>query len=109
MNKYKLEALKLLRQKINGEIIIIYQKIADRCNYSLIQIKRLSKEIEKKDIEDLLARGLTGKNSNNSAPNESQLCYCYAFKLMFIKNGLPEVIYVDRASILCDSKEGQRT
>ena len=42
-------------------------------------------------------------------PNESQLGYCYAFKLMFIKNGLPEVIYADRTSILWDSKEGQRT
>ena len=236
MNKDKQNALELLKQKINGEIIITYQEIADRCNYSLIQIKRLSKEIEKKDIEDLLVHGLTGKNSNNSVPhheieyikefkiqypvisiqqfmdiyhedviwnkkkkkdvkkynlkvrsksffqhlfktqgwkspikhktfkhnedphslrepspqsgmlvmtdgtphdwfgngikwslhmtlddatgkilsgwftpNESQLGYCYAFKLMFIKNGLPEVIYADRTSILWDSKEGQRT
>lgn len=236
MNKDKQKALELLKQKINGETIITYQEIADRCNYSLIQIKRLSKEIEKKDIEDLLVHGLTGKNSNNSVPyqeieyikefknqypvisiqqfmdiyhedviwnkkkkkdvkkynlkvrsksffqhlfktqrwkspikhktfkhnedprslrepspqtgmlvmtdgtphdwfgngikwslhmtlddatgkilsgwftpNESQLGYCYAFKLMFIKNGLPEVIYADRTSILWDSKENQRT
>lgn len=42
-------------------------------------------------------------------PNESQIGYCYVFKLMFIKNGLPEVIYADRTSILWDSKENQRT
>lgn len=42
-------------------------------------------------------------------PNESQLGYCYAFKLMFIKNGLPEIIYADRTSILWNSKENQRT
>ena len=42
-------------------------------------------------------------------PNESQIGYCCAFKLMFIKNGLPEVIYADRTSILWDYKENQRT
>jgi len=236
LNKDKQKSLELLKQKINGEIIITYQEIANKSNYSLPQIKRLSKEIEKKDIEDLLVHGLTGKNSNNSAPNqeieyikefknqypiisiqqfmdiyhedviwnkkkkkdvkkynlkarsksffqhlfksqgwkspikhkkfkhnedphslrepspqtgmlvmtdgtphdwfgngikwslhmtlddatgkilsgwftphESQLGYCYAFKLMFIKNGLPEVIYADRTSILWDSKEVSKT
>ena len=233
MNKDKQKALELLRQKINGEKIISYQEIANETSYSKMQIIRLSKEIEKKDIEDLLVHGLTGKNSNNSAPdqeieyikefknqypvisiqqfmdiyhedviwnkkkkkdvkkynlkvrsksffqhlfktqgwkspikhktfkhnedphslresspqsgmlvmtdgtphdwfgngikwslhmtlddatgkilsgwftpNESQLGYCYAF---IIKNGLPEIIYADRTSILWDSKENQRT
>ncbi len=236
MNKDKQKALELLKQKINGEIIISYQEIADKTYYSKMQIIRLSKMIEKKDIEDLLVHGLTGKNSNNSAPdeeieyikefknqypnisiqqfmdiyhediiwnkkkkkdvkkynlkvrsksfyqhlfktqkwkspvkhksfkhnenphslrepshqmgmlvmtdgtphdwfgngtkwslhmtlddatgkilsgwftpNESQIGYCYAFKLMFEKYGLPEVLYADRTTILWDSKEKQRT
>ena len=48
-------------------------------NYSLIQIKRLSKEVEKKDIDNLLVHGLTGKNSNNSAPSQ-EIEYIKNFK-----------------------------
>lgn len=33
-------------------------------------------------------------------PTETQLGYCYAFKIMFIKHGIPQVIYGDRTSIL---------
>lgn len=52
----------------------------------------------------------TGKTlSGWFTPNESQLGYCYAFKLMFEKQGFPESIYSDRTSILWDSKEDQRT
>ena len=32
-------------------------------------------------------------------PTETQLGYCYAFKIMFLKYGIP-VIYGDRTSIL---------
>ena len=69
LKKNKQKALELLKQKVNGEIKITYHQIANISNYSLPQIKRLSKEIEKKDIEDLLIHGLTGKNSNNSVPD----------------------------------------
>ncbi len=41
--------------------------------------------------------------------NESQLGYCYAFKIMFEKYGLPQSIYADRTTILWDSKEGELT
>ena len=70
MKKDKQKALELLKQKINGEIKITYNEIAIQTRYSLIQIKRLSKEIEKKDIDDLLIHGLTGRNSNTSAPDQ---------------------------------------
>ena len=79
MNKDKQKALELLKQKINGEKIISYQEIANETSYSKMQIIRLSKEIEKKDIEDLLVHGLTGKNSNNSAPNQ-EIEYIKEFK-----------------------------
>lgn len=42
-------------------------------------------------------------------PNECQLGYCYAFKIMFEKHGLPQVIYADRTTILWDPKEGGQT
>ena len=56
-----------------------YKEIAKITNYSLIQIKRLSKEVEKKDIDNLLVHGLTGKNSNNSAPSQ-EIKYIKNFK-----------------------------
>jgi hypothetical protein len=42
-------------------------------------------------------------------PNECQLGYCYSFKIMFEKYGIPDTIYSDRTSILWTSKEGNKT
>lgn len=42
-------------------------------------------------------------------PNECQLGYCQAFKIMFEKYGIPQVLYADRITILWDSKEGNQT
>ena len=33
-------------------------------------------------------------------PTETKLGYCYTFKIMFFKYGIPQVIYGDRTSIL---------
>ena len=77
--KNKQKALELLKQKINGEIKITYKEIAYESNYSLPQIKRLSQEVEKKDIDVLLVHGLTGKNSNNSVPSQ-EIEYIKEFK-----------------------------
>lgn len=79
MIKNKQKALELLKQKLNGEITISFQTIANKTNYTKMQIIRLSKEIEKKDIEDLLVHGLTGKNSNNSVPSQ-EIEYIKEFK-----------------------------
>ena len=79
LKRDKRKALNLLKKKINGEIKITYQEIADKSNYSIPQIKRLSKEIEKKDTDDLLVHELTGRNSNNSAPDQ-EIEYIKNFK-----------------------------
>ena len=79
LKKDKQKALNLLKQRTNGEIKITYQEIADKSNYSLPQIKRLAKEIKKKDIDDLPIHGLTGRNSNNSAPDQ-EIEYIKNFK-----------------------------
>lgn len=42
-------------------------------------------------------------------PTETQLGYCYAFKIMFEKHGIPQVIYGDRTTILWNQKDGNRT
>ena len=42
-------------------------------------------------------------------PTETQLGFCYAFKIMCIKHGIPQVIYGDRTSILWNQKDGELT
>ena len=79
LKKDKEKALKLLKQKINGEIKITYNEIARQSGYERKQINRFLNQIEKKDIEDLLIHGLTGKNSNNSAPDQ-EIEYIKEFK-----------------------------
>jgi len=40
-------------------------------------------------------------------PTECQLGYCYAFKIMFEKHGIPQIIYADRTTVLWDSEDNQ--
>ena len=82
MKKDKQKALNLLKQKINGEIIVTYNEIAKQTGYSRMQLSRLSIEIEKKNIEEMLVRGLTGKPSNNSAPTK-EIEYIKNFKIQY--------------------------
>ena len=56
-----------------------YNEISKQTGYSRMQLSRLSQKVEKKDIDDLLIHGLTGKNSNNSAPNQ-EIEYIKEFK-----------------------------
>lgn len=79
MKKDKEKALELLKQKINGEIIVTYQEISNQTGYSRMQLNRLSHEIEKRDINSILVHGLTSKSSNNSAPQQ-EIDYIKNFK-----------------------------
>ena len=79
MIKNKKKALELLKQKNNGEIKITFSKISNQTGYSRMHLNRLIKEVEKKDIDNLLVHGLTGKNSNNSAPSQ-EIEYIKNFK-----------------------------
>ena len=79
MKKDKQKALELVKQKINGEIKITYNEISKQTGYSRMQLSRLLQEVEKKDIDDLLIHGLTGKNSNNSVPDQ-EIEYIKEFK-----------------------------
>ena len=62
--------MELLKQKNNGEIKITFSEISNQTGYSRMHLNRLIKEVEKKDIDNLLVHGLTGKNSNNSDPSQ---------------------------------------
>ena len=48
MQKDKEKALNLLKQKINGEIVITYNEIGKQTNYSRMQLHRLLQQIEKR-------------------------------------------------------------
>ena len=63
IKKDKTKALELLKQKINGEIIITYKEIANQTGYERKQINRFLSEIEKKDIDSILVHGLINKPS----------------------------------------------
>ena len=79
MIKNKKKTLELLKQKNNGEIKITFSEISNQTGYSRMHLNRLIKEVEKKDIDNLLVHGLTGKNSNNSAPSQ-EIEYIKNFK-----------------------------
>ncbi len=104
MKKNKQKALELLKQKVNGEIKITYQQIANISNYSLPQIKRLSKEIEKKDIEDLLVHGLIGKNSNNSAPDQ-EIEYIKKFKNQYPNITISQFMDIYHEDVIWNKKK----
>ena len=82
MVKDKEKALRLLKQKINGEEKISYMQIKEKTGYSRSQLKRLSKEIEKKDIDSILVHGLKNKPSNNSVPSK-EIEYIKNFKKQY--------------------------
>ncbi len=79
MIKDKEKALRLLKQKINGEIKITFKEITLQSGYERKQINRFYNEIEKKDIDSLLVHGLTNKKSNNSVPSQ-EIEYIKNFK-----------------------------
>ena len=80
--KNKEYALSLLKKKINGEEVISFVAISDLTGYSEKHIRRLSKEVENKDIDSLLIHSNTGKPSHNSASN-LEIEYIRQFKKQY--------------------------
>ena len=62
--KDKRLALELLKEK-RHDILLRYEDISLKTGYSVIQLKRLYKELLEKDMEDLLIHGNTNKKSVN--------------------------------------------
>ena len=82
MKKDKKKALELLKQKVNGEILITYNDISNQTGYSRMQLNRFANEIEKKDIDSMLVHGLSDRPSNNSAPSQ-EIEYIKNFKKQY--------------------------
>lgn len=70
-------ALRLVQDKINGLNNYSYSQIGSLTGYTKTQIYRLNKLLNQKDIDSVLVHGLSGKQSNNSAPTK---------EIEFIKN-----------------------
>ena len=75
----KEKALKLLKQKINGESTLTLKEISRLTGYSKRQLIRLSKQIEEKDINSILLHGNTGRKPSITA-TESEVRYIIEFK-----------------------------
>ena len=80
--KNKKYALDLLKSKINGERDITFIFISELTGYSEKHIRRLSKEIEQKDIDSMLIHASKGKSPNNAASN-TEIEYIKAFKKQY--------------------------
>lgn len=104
MLKNKRKALELIKQKINDEIKITYNEIAKQTGYNRKQINRFLNQIEKKDIDDLLVHGLTGKNSNNSVPNQ-EIEYIKKFKNQYPVISISQFMDIYHEDIVCNKEK----
>ena len=72
-------ALKLVQDKINGLNNYSYTQISSLTGFTKRHLIRLSKELNKKDINSILVHGLTNKPSNNS-PSPKEIEFIKNFK-----------------------------
>ena len=72
-------ALKLVQDKLNGLNDYSYSQIVSLTGFTKRHLIRLSKELNKKDIDSILVHGLTGKPSNNS-PSSKEIEFIKNFK-----------------------------
>lgn len=95
-------ALKLIKEKINGERIISYQQISELTGYSKRHLIRLSKEIENRDIDSLLIHASTGKSPNNAASN-SEIQYLKEFKKQYPNISISQFMDIYHEDVIFDS------
>ena len=79
MKRDKEKALKLLKQKVNGEIKITYKQISLQTGYKKCWLIRLTKQLEEKDINSLLLHGNTGRKPSITA-TDLEISYIIEFK-----------------------------
>ena len=72
-------ALKLIQDKQNGLNNYSYSQIGSLTGFTKRHLIRLSKELNKKDINSILVHGLTNKPSNNS-PSTKEIEFIKNFK-----------------------------
>lgn len=78
----KEKALSLLKDKLDGRKNCSYRDLENMTGYSSRHLKRLSKEIEEKDIEELTVHGNTGKKPAITA-SDQEIGYIVNFKSQY--------------------------
>ena len=97
--KNKKYALQLIKEKINGTRIIIYEEIATLTAYSKRQILNFSKEIENKDIDSFLIHASKGKTPNN-ATSSLEIEYIKDFKKQYPKISISQFMDIYHEDII---------
>lgn len=103
MEKDKRKALNLLKQKMNGEIRITYREITMQSGYHRSHLDRLSKEIEKRDIDSVLVHSQTGKVSHNSA-SLNEVNYIINFKNKYLDCSISQFMDIYHEDVIWNPK-----
>lgn len=103
LEKDKETALKLLKQKNNGEIKITYKDIIRQSGYTKRQLIRLSKELEKRDIDSILVHGNSGKVPSNKAQN-SELNYIIEYKKKYLDCSISQFMDIFHEDVVWNPK-----
>lgn len=97
-------ALKLVQDKINGLNNYSYSQIGSLTGYTKVHIIRLSKELNKKDIDSILVHGLTNKSSNNS-PSTKEIEFIRNFKNQYPKISITQFMDIYHEDIVWNPKK----
>lgn len=104
MLKDKEKALELLKQKINGEIIMTYQEIAKKSGYERKQINRFLNEIEKRDIDSILIHGNTGRKPAITA-SDQEVEYIKEFKKQYPKVSISQFMDIYHEDVIWNKEK----
>ena len=95
-------ALKLLKEKINGQRVITYEQIVELTGYSKRHLIRLSIDIENRDIDSMLIHANTGEPSHNSASN-LEIGYIKEFKKQYPNISISQFMDIYHEDIIFNS------
>ena len=96
-------ALKLIQEKLNGKNNYTYSKITSLTGYTKMQLIRFSKDIQKKEINEILKHGLSDKPSNNSASNK-EIQFIKKFKIKYPYISISQFQDIYNEDIIFNSK-----
>jgi len=99
----KAKALELLKKKINGEIKITYKEIERLTSYTKRQLIRLSKEVEKRDIDSILIHGNTGRKPSITA-SDQEVKYIIEFKKKYLVISISQFMDIYHEDVIFNSK-----
>ncbi len=103
MKKNKELALKLLKQKNNGEIKITYKQISLQSGYSKRQLIRFKNEIENKDIDSILLHGNIGRKPSITA-DDLEVSFITEFKKKYPNCSISQFMDIYHEDVICNKR-----